>query len=708
MHWLQSLNLRYNLLTSIPNEIAHLTNLKELDLSINQLTILPDAIAQLTKIQTLDLSENNLTAVPEIIANLNKLQWLNLSVNLLTTVPDWLIRLPNLKTLYLHFNPIISPPPEVLSLKNYQPVDLETLRGYFNQIAQVGKGFLFEAKLLIVGEPGAGKTSLARKLRDPEALLPTPAETTKGIDVYTWTFSVPVNHELLSPNHEKFWITDHQIPNADYRFRVNVWDFGGQEIYAATHQFFLTRRSLYVVVADAREQKTDFFDWLNSIEHLSDASPVLILSNEKEDRQWAINETELRGHFGDLKESVFAANLLTTRGLERLREAIQYHITHLPHIGDELPKTWVNVRRALENDLRPYISQEQFLELCGQHSFTRHEDKLQLSGYLHDLGVILHFQDDPLLKHTVILQPEWGTDAVYRVLDNKDVQNNRGHFTRGDLDRIWHEDRYVPMHDELLALMMKFQLCYEIPAQPGTYIAPQLLSEQPRRYPWRSENNLNLRFKYDAFMPRGIITRFIVALHHNIAGQKLMWRNGVVLLKDKTAAEVMELRQRKEIRIRVAGAQKRDLLTIIVHELDKLHRPFHRLTVARLIPCNCPTCRSARAPYFFRLDILKTRLAHGRETIECDQPPFHKANIRSLIDDVGIQVFSGMDRVETFDWLLAHYDVEELKTLCFRLGLAADELPGEGRSTTARELIQYMERRGRLMELVELARGIRP
>ncbi|WP_347242416.1 hypothetical protein [Nostoc sp. FACHB-888] len=27
-------------------------------------------------------------------------------------------------------------------------------------------------------------------------------------------------------------------------FRVNIWDFGGQEIYHATHQFFLTRRSL--------------------------------------------------------------------------------------------------------------------------------------------------------------------------------------------------------------------------------------------------------------------------------------------------------------------------------------------------------------------------------------------------------------------------------------------------------------------------------
>jgi GTPase SAR1 family protein len=41
-------------------------------------------------------------------------------------------------------------------------------------------------------------------------------------------------------------------------FRVNIWDFGGQEIYHQTHQFFLTERSLYALVADTRTENTDF------------------------------------------------------------------------------------------------------------------------------------------------------------------------------------------------------------------------------------------------------------------------------------------------------------------------------------------------------------------------------------------------------------------------------------------------------------------
>ncbi len=52
--------------------------------------------------------------------------------------------------------------------------------------------------------------------------------------------------------------------------------------------------------------------------------------------------------------------------------------------------------------------------MCLQAGFKRREDALQLSGYLHNLGMCLHFQDDDVLAKTVILNPTWGTDAVYR------------------------------------------------------------------------------------------------------------------------------------------------------------------------------------------------------------------------------------------------------------------------------------------------------
>ena len=88
--------------------------------------------------------------------------------------------------------------------------------------------------------------------------------------------------------------------------------------------------------------------------------------------------------------------------------------------------------------------------------------------------------------------------------------------------------------------MKKFQLCYEIPECRNTFIAPQLLAENQPEYNWDESNNLILRYAYPAFMPKGIVTRFIVAMHEYIDQQKFVWRSGVILKKDSTKAEIIE------------------------------------------------------------------------------------------------------------------------------------------------------------------------
>ncbi|MCP4155921.1 MAG: hypothetical protein GY757_49810 [bacterium] len=41
----------------------------------------------------------------------------------------------------------------------------------------------------------------------------------------------------------------------DKEIKINLWDFGGQEIMHATHQFFLSKRSLYILVLDGRKDE---------------------------------------------------------------------------------------------------------------------------------------------------------------------------------------------------------------------------------------------------------------------------------------------------------------------------------------------------------------------------------------------------------------------------------------------------------------------
>ena len=413
-------------------------------------------------------------------------------------------------------------------------------------------------------------------------------------------------------------------------FRVNIWDFGGQEIYHATHQFFLTKRSLYALVADTRKEDTDFYYWLNVVELLSNNSPLLIIKNEKQDRKREINERALRGEFTNLKETL-ATNLKSKRGLPEVLKQIKLYISNLPHVGTALPKTWKNVREVLENDTRNYISLDEYLNICKENSFTQYKDKLQLSGYLHDLGVCLHFQEDPLLKKTVILKPEWGTDAVYEVLDNDTVKNNFGEFNHDNLAEIWHKEKYATMRDELLQLMINFKLCYKILGTEDTYIAPQLLSKNQPEYDWDDTSNLILRYTYE-FMPKGIITQLIVVMHKYIDQQQYVWRSGVILSKDQTKAEVIEYYGKREIKIRVSGKYKRDLMTIVTERLDEVHDSYKRLKYSKLIPCNCQNCKPSQDPHFYDFEVLRNFAADG-DKIQC-QKSRKMVDARNLIGDV--------------------------------------------------------------------------
>jgi len=60
------------------------------------------------------------------------------------------------------------------------------------------------------------------------------------------------------------------------------------------------------------------------------------------------------------------------------------------------------------------------------------------------------------------------------------------------------------------------------------------------------------------------------------------------------------------------------------------------------------------------------------------------------------------------DLLVHTFDLEELRTLCFELGIPYDELGGEGLRGKGRELLLYAERRKQLPQLLTALRRERP
>ena len=124
--------------------------------------------------------------------------------------------------IYLKNCPLINPPIEIIKQGS------NAVLRYWDQIEkQQGTVELFEAKLIIVGEGGTGKTTLFEKLKNYNHQVGNTSET-HGINIYE---GLPFNHTHIGEN----------------TFHANLWDFGGQELQYMTHQFFLTPRALYVI-----------------------------------------------------------------------------------------------------------------------------------------------------------------------------------------------------------------------------------------------------------------------------------------------------------------------------------------------------------------------------------------------------------------------------------------------------------------------------
>ncbi|MEZ4707076.1 MAG: COR domain-containing protein [Caldilineaceae bacterium] len=553
-------------------------------------------------------------------------------------MPEWLAdsnKLPKLQWLYIIHNPITTPPAELLGESlTWSHADIEAIRTYFRQLQEAATIYFYEAKLLIIGEGGAGKTSLARKLLNPGCKLQAKEESTEGINILPWQFPLPSH-----------------IANDNYK--ANIWDFGGQEIYFATHQFFLTKRSVYALVADTRRQHTDFYTWLLMQETFGDDSPVVLVKNlnrHQGDKFTIENLPHLQERFSNLKE-IIEVDLNEVPEGSRWRDLLhhlQEHLLALPHIGQPRPRTWVDVRRAIDDDERDTIRWTDFVEMCRAQGMDRDGDIHQLGEYLHNLGDILYFHEDPLLNDLVILKPTWGLDAVYKVLDNRQIIAQLGKFSLADLRGLWSDAKYAGYHSALLRLMENFQLCYPLPDVRDTYIAPQLLDDQPPAYDWDGNENLQLRYHYPVFMPRGILSRAIVKLHKRIENQRLVWRSGVVLADSYARAEMLELRSEKQIRIRVSGRNKRDLLMEIVRALDELHVGFPKLRFERQLPCNCEACFNQREPHFYALDHLLERLANRKETIECHRPPYHDVQIRGMLSEISLWDEGGGGRGDVY------------------------------------------------------------
>ena len=597
---LTELYLSENRVKTLPAEIVELKNLTTLSLSENQLKTLPAEIVELKNLTTLDLSKNQLKTLPAEIVELKNLTALDLSGNQLTSLPAEIVELKNLTELYLSENPLESPPPEIAEQ------GIEAIFEYLRQISEEAIEHN-EAKMILVGQGDVGKTCLAKRLIYDEFIKD---KSTAGIDILKWVITAPTADEE--------------------EIKLNVWDFGGQEIYHATHQFFLTKRSLYLLVWNARKSQDyeHIYYWLHTIEAFGEDSPIVLVLSKRNERDDDLNMKELREKFPQIV-GLYKIDSEDGKGIPALKDIISETAWHLPHMRTPWIEPWYNVRERLERDGRNWIGYDEFKRICQSEGLDNKQMDI-LDEYLHDLGVIIHFRDRLELRNMVILKPEWATKAVYKILDTHSILDRGGILLHSKLDQIWDSNIYPQdIFSKLLGLMNKFELAFELPDKKSHLVAELLPKTEPE-FGWDETNNLRFYYRYD-FMPAGVVTRFIVLMHEDLEdkpdGTHLCWREGAVLQREGTLALVKVKPLEKRIEIKINGSRKRELLAIIRNQFDHINSTIKKVGITKEIPCNC----SEGCPHKFDYIQLLNAENKGKATVDCPES-WEEVQVSALLD----------------------------------------------------------------------------
>jgi internalin A len=555
-------------------DLAPLTNLQSLK-SLNCSDTQVADLAPLAKLQSLQLFDCSDTQVADLapLANLQALQSLYCSS---TQVADLapLLRLEKLgelhadachlhdlpkrliaklSKLYLHEASVPSIPGEVLS-HNTSEDCLPRLRAHLADL-EAGSVEIRRAKLVVLGNGRVGKTQLCRQLQglpyDPSV------PSTHGICVSNLACAA------LGPGEE-----------------LNLWDFGGQDIYHGTHALFMRTRALFVIVwhpefEQAAEESQDGIRfrnyplayWLDYVRTLGHAqSPVIVVQSRCDHA--ALEARRLPADSDGipfLKQCWHSAK--TGYGKEALVEAIRYGVLCLreregvSEIGKgrarviEILEGWRNEDAGRPREERQHrtLSQAQFRQLCENGGGISSPDSLL--DYLHQLGVV--FYQPGLFLDAIILDQSWALEAVYAVFEReksyRQIASMGGRFTRSLLDMtVWGD--YSPREQALfLSLMESAGVCFvRRKADPkldleAEYVAPDLLPDKAAVADqlsgrWSDGEGAHIEFHYP-FLHTGLV-RGLICDAGKLAGDNgVYWKYGVwVYDRDSGARALIEMR----------------------------------------------------------------------------------------------------------------------------------------------------------------------
>ena len=337
-----------------------------------------------------------------------------------------------------------------------------------------------------------------------------------------------------------------------------LWDFAGESVYYVTHPLFLTARAIYFLVynlnlnpnakakglvkQEVSEESQDSFNlktnldyldfWMNSLASLttypegkdkdtgSEVLPkrlpmVFLVCTHADEPYEGRDARKLAAQvYRTLKERPYGAHLYglycvdnTKSGCEsecqevgRLRKDVLAVAKKLPHVKEVIPVKWLKYEKTLQRWKKGgynFISLETAKRIANQEcDISTENDFKTLLNFLHDLRILIHFNDTAELNDLVVLDSQWLIDVFKRVITVKPYLwekepffglwrklEREGILEEKLLEHVWEPQLIGKENSEkLIALMERFSLLCSWPSHGVSgnrqFLVPSMLKSQ--------------------------------------------------------------------------------------------------------------------------------------------------------------------------------------------------------------------------------------
>ncbi|MBK8888792.1 MAG: hypothetical protein IPN46_20635 [Saprospiraceae bacterium] len=338
--------------------------------------------------------------------------------------------------------------------------------------------------------------------------------------------------------------------------------------------------------------------YIEQIKSYAPDSPIIIIANKIEDSQSfemgikRLKETHKDKQGNTLIKGDFRVSLLKGHKdldpsyfpiLEEMKQAIQKTLLEMPHIHRSVPITYLDVKEYLESAFfadKPYISHDTYEQICREKGLNVESDD-DLLGYLNNLGTVRYF-DDLKLSYLQILNPEWLSDGVYRILVSERTKHLRGIIKEKDFEPILqkteeHQFEYPKHHyNYLLQMIRKFDMGYYDEDTKRIFIPRAFGLDYVQNFDSTLYKNdaIHFFFRYESFIPSTIMPAFITRMFRLVKDQ-LYSQNGVVLEQNGQFALVEQTTIKNRIDIWVSGDKSQGEYFEFFIEIRKVFREFH-------------------------------------------------------------------------------------------------------------------------------------